>query len=186
MKVDVSAIETQLWPHGSNRDVYMVLDGARDRRIYSDLMNSHLIYSCLYSGDIAYEIEIAAPHLVQLEYEDKSTRSLIQRAWGNSWGIFLKSDARMERLRRHLRTFLTVKSWRGRNSCFGITTRESGACICRRARPLNCRLCLVPSSTTGQRANLLTPCCASTSSTASFCRSEFLSQSCPRLRTDEV
>ena len=102
MKVDVSAIETQLWPHGSNRDVYMVLDGARDRRIYSDLMNSHLIYSCLYSGDIAYEIEIAAPHLVQLEYEDKSTRSLIQRAWGNSWGIFLKSDARMERLRRHL------------------------------------------------------------------------------------
>ena len=27
MKVDVSAIETQLWPHGSNRDVYMVLDG---------------------------------------------------------------------------------------------------------------------------------------------------------------
>jgi hypothetical protein len=118
MRVDVGAIETQLWPYGSNRDVYMVLDGARDRRIYSDLMNSHLIYSCLYSGDIAYEIEVAAPHLVQLEYEDKSTRSLIQRAWGNSWGIFLKSDARMERLRRHLRTFLTVKSWRGEKLLF--------------------------------------------------------------------
>ena len=118
MKVDVSAIESQLWPYGSNRDVYMVLDGARDRRIYSDLMNSHLIYSCLYSGDLAYEIEVAAPHLVQLEYEDKSTRSLIQRAWGNSWGIYLKSDARMERLRRHLRTFLTVKSWRGEKLLF--------------------------------------------------------------------
>ncbi len=118
MKVDVGAIESQLWPYGSNRDVYMVLDGARDRRIYSDLMNSHLIYSCLYSGDLAYEIEVAAPHLVQLEYEDKSTRSLIQRAWGNSWGIYLKSDARMERLRRHLRTFLTVKSWRGEKLLF--------------------------------------------------------------------
>ena len=94
MKVDVGAIESQFWPYGSNRDVYMVLDGARDRRIYSDLMNSHLIYSCLYSGDLAYEIEVAAPHLVQLEYEDKSTRSLIQRAWGNSWGIYLKSDDR--------------------------------------------------------------------------------------------
>jgi hypothetical protein len=118
MKVDIGAIERQLWPHGSNRDVYMVLDGARDRRIYSDLMNSHLIYSCLYSGDIAYELEVAAPHLVQLEYDDRSTRSLIQRAWGNSWGIFLKSDVRMERLRRHLRTFLTVKSWRGEKLLF--------------------------------------------------------------------
>ena len=52
MRIDVAAIERQLWPYGSNRDVYMILDGARDRRIYSDLMNSHLIYSCLYSGEI--------------------------------------------------------------------------------------------------------------------------------------
>jgi hypothetical protein len=118
MKVDIDAIERQLWPYGSNRDIWMILDGARDRRIYSDLMNSHLIYSCLYSGDIAYELEVAAPHLVQLEFEDKSTRSLIQRAWGNSWGIFLKSDARMERLRRHLRTLLTVRSWRGEQLLF--------------------------------------------------------------------
>lgn len=118
MKVNVEAIERELWSNAGNRDVYMILDGARDRRIYADLMNSHLIYSCLYSGAIAYELEVAAPHLVQLELEDKSTRSLIERGWGKSWGIFLRSDARMERLRRHLRTFLTVKSWRGEQLLF--------------------------------------------------------------------
>jgi len=96
----------------------MVVDGARDRRIYSDLINSHFIYSCLYSGDLAYELERAAPHLVQLEFEDKATRALLERAWGNSWGILLKSGARMERLRRHLRTFLVVRSWRGEKLLF--------------------------------------------------------------------
>ena len=90
MKIDVSAIEQQLWPNGSNRDVYMILDGARDRRIYSDLMNSHLIYSCLYSGDLAFELEVAAPHLVQLEFEDKFTRGLIEKSWGTSWGVLLE------------------------------------------------------------------------------------------------
>ena len=118
MKPDIAAIEQRLWPTGSNRDVYMILDGARDRKIYSDLMNSHLIYSCLYSGDIPFELEVAAPHLVQLEFEDKFTRRLIERSWGNSWGVFLKSETRMERLRRHLRTFLRVKSWRGENLVF--------------------------------------------------------------------
>jgi hypothetical protein len=63
VKLDIAAIEQQLWPTGGNRNVYMILDGARHRRIYSDLMNSHLIYSCLYSGDLPFELEVAAPQL---------------------------------------------------------------------------------------------------------------------------
>ncbi len=86
IKPDIAAIEKRLWPTGSNRDVYMILDGGRDRRIYSDLMNSHLIYSCLYSGDIPFELEVAAPHLVQLEFEDKFTRGLIERCLGKILG----------------------------------------------------------------------------------------------------
>jgi hypothetical protein len=112
--IDIEAIERQFWPYGSNRDVYMILDAAHDRRIYSDLVNSHFNYSCLYSGDIPFELEVAAPHLVQLEFEDKYTRSLLERSWGKSWGIFLKSETRMERLRRHLRTFLRVRSYDGK------------------------------------------------------------------------
>jgi hypothetical protein len=118
MPLDIPAIEQQFWPNGSNRSVWMILDGARDRRIYSDLLNSHLIYSCLYSGDLAYDVEVAAPYLVQLEYEDQSTRGFIKRSWGQSWGVFLRCDARMDRLRRHLRTMLMVKTWRGERLLF--------------------------------------------------------------------
>lgn len=118
MKPDVSAIENLLWQRGGSRSVWMILDGACDRRIYSDLLNSHLVYSCLYSGTLPYELEVAAPYLVQLEHDDKSTRRLIERAWGESWGVFLRCDARMERLRRHLRTMLVVKTWRGERLVF--------------------------------------------------------------------
>jgi hypothetical protein len=118
LKVDIEAIERLFWPNGSSRSVWMILDFARDRRIYSDLLNSHLVYSCLYSGDIPFELEVSAPHLVQLEYGDKETRSLLQRSWGRSWGTFLRCDVRMEKLRRHLRTLLVVKSWSGERMLF--------------------------------------------------------------------
>jgi hypothetical protein len=118
MKIDTETIEQLFWPNGSSRSVWMIIDGARDRRIYSDLMNSHLIYSCLYSGNLPDQVEAAAPHLVQLEFEDKSTRDLIRRSWGEAWGVFLRCDARMDRLRRHLRTLLTVRTWSGEQLLF--------------------------------------------------------------------
>jgi hypothetical protein len=118
LTIDIGLIEKTFWPYGSNRNVWMILDGARDRRIYSDLLNSHLIYTCLYSGSLPFELEVAAPYLVQLEYEDKSTRSLITRSWGQSWGTYLRCDTRMERLRRHLRTMLLVRTWRGERLVF--------------------------------------------------------------------
>jgi hypothetical protein len=117
-ELDYAAIERQFWPHGGDRDVWMILDPARDRRIHFDLVNSHMEYACLYSGNIADELEAVAPHLVQLEFDDKYTRDLITRSWGQSWGVFLRCPARMERLRRHLRTLLLVNDWTGRRLLF--------------------------------------------------------------------
>lgn len=111
-------IERQLWPKGGNRDVWMILDPARQRRIYFDLINSPLQYTCLYSGDIAQELEAVAPHLVQLEFEDKYSRRFMDRSWSDSWGVFLRAPTRMEQLRRHLRTLLLVNDWRGRRLLF--------------------------------------------------------------------
>ena len=102
----VSYIKEQLWPRGGGRDVWMIVDGARDRRIFGMLLDSYLTYSCLYHGDIAPELELAAPYLVQLEYDDKYSQQLIARAWGNSWGVFLKCGASIASLRRHLRKLL--------------------------------------------------------------------------------
>jgi hypothetical protein len=109
----VSYIKEQLWPRGGGREVWMIVDGARDRRIFGMLLDSYLTYSCLYHGDIAPELELAAPYLVQLEYDDKYSQQLIARAWGNSWGVFLKCGATIASLRRHLRKLLSVRSPKG-------------------------------------------------------------------------
>jgi hypothetical protein len=116
--VELDTLERELWPRGGNRDAWMIVDPARDRKIYWDLTNSHLDYTCLYSGDIPGALEAVAPHLVQLEYKDSSTRDLIKRAWGKSWGVFLTCESSMHRLRRHLRTLLVVNDWRGKRLLF--------------------------------------------------------------------
>lgn len=111
-------IEALLWPKGFTRDVWMILDGARDQRVYSSLVGSYMNYSCLYAGDLSAALERAAPYLVQLEFESGDTRRLIDRAWGHSWGVFLRCDDRIERVRRHLRQFLRVRTQRGRPMIF--------------------------------------------------------------------
>jgi hypothetical protein len=113
-----NSLETLFWPDGFRRDMWMIVDGARDPRIYSSLLGSYLESSCLYAGDLPYSLEAAAPYLVQLEFEDRYTRRLIDEAWGNSWGVFLRSNETMDRLRRHLRQFLRVQDYRGRFMVF--------------------------------------------------------------------
>ncbi len=110
----ITAIKRVFWPKASGRDVWMIVDGARDRKIYGFLLDSYLNYSCLYHGEIAPELELAAPYLVQLEHDDSYSIKLIERAWGASWGLFLKCDSSMETLRRHLRTLLTVRDQKGK------------------------------------------------------------------------
>jgi hypothetical protein len=111
-------IAQRLWPDGSRRDVWMIADSARDTRISAMLASSFLEHSCLYSGDLAPEVRSVAPYLIQLEYNDARTDRFIERGWGNSWGVFLKCDKRLDLLRRHLREFLMVRDPMGRSLLF--------------------------------------------------------------------
>jgi len=113
------AIEKYLWPYGPSRDVWMIVDCARDqKRIFRFLLGCHLEQSCLYSGPISPALEMAAPYLLQLEYDNQETRSLIELSWGNSWGIFLRSPTNLNNLRKHLRKFLIVQDPRHRRMAF--------------------------------------------------------------------
>jgi len=114
----VSPLESLFWPNGFSRDMWMILDGARDPRVYSSLIHSYSEYSCLYAGNLAPALERAAPYLVQLEFEDRYTRILLEQAWGNSWGIILKCNESIDVVRRHLRKFLRVIGRNGRPLVF--------------------------------------------------------------------
>jgi hypothetical protein len=112
-------IEQHLWPKGFGRDAWMIVDAARDQRIFGLLLECfYSRHTCLYSGSIAPELQVVAPYLVQLDYDDQKTRHFIRYGWGNSWGVFLKCDTQLETLRRHLRTFLLVRDETGNRLMF--------------------------------------------------------------------
>ena len=114
----LARIEEILWPEGPRQNIWMILDGARSVEVFRMLLECHLEYSCLYSGPLTPEMEIAAPYLVQLDHGYRDTHRFIRRAWGNSWGVFLKSETSLKKLRRHLREFLVVRDEKGRRMVF--------------------------------------------------------------------
>jgi hypothetical protein len=114
----LARIEETLWPDGPRQDVWMILDGARSIDVFRMVIECHLEYSCLYSGPLTPDMEIAAPYLVQLDHGYRDTHRFIRRAWGDSMGVFLKSDTSLKKLRRHLREFLVVRDTKGNRMVF--------------------------------------------------------------------
>ena len=108
----------RLWPKGNRRDVWAVYDCARDPQVWSSLYASSLQRECLYAGALHPALERVAPYLVQLELDDRHTIKMLNRGWGQSWGIFLKSGTSAESLRKHLRKFLRVRGPGGKTLVF--------------------------------------------------------------------
>src|SRR5229473_4842430 len=118
--VDRQLIVSHLWCPDLPPEykVWAILDGARDERIYSAVTHLAREKYCLYRGQLAPELVITAPYLVQLERDDALFNYVLQQGWGNSWGIFLRAKATGEELRRHLRRFLIVQDERGKQLIF--------------------------------------------------------------------
>jgi hypothetical protein len=115
----ISQLEECLWSKGSARDVWMIVDSARDRRIFGLLLECfYSSLSSLFAMPLPPQLESVAPYLVPLDRDDRKTRKFLSNAWGNNWGIFLGCDTSQERLRRHLRTFVSVRDPRGRRLLF--------------------------------------------------------------------
>lgn len=111
-------LEDILWPNKRGRHAWMILDAARDQRIFPMLLECHLDYSCLYSGTLPPLLSMAAPYLLHLEYDYRDTRRFLRHAWGNSWGVVLNCDESLKTLRRHLREFLLVRDPSGQSLLF--------------------------------------------------------------------
>lgn len=115
----VSQLEECLWPRGYARDMWMMVDSARDRKIFS------LLLECFYSTHISLfaipvhpQLQLVAPYLVQLDYDYAKTQKFLSKAWGNNWGVFLRCHTSQDTLRRHLRKFISVRDPRGQRMLF--------------------------------------------------------------------
>jgi hypothetical protein len=108
-----------LWPPGPARQVsvWAVLDCARDPAIYRLLLESRLEFLCLYSGKLPRELEMVAPHIVELLPGHRLTERLLDEGWGRSWGVFVAIEDPTA-LRPHLRRLLKVRDEAGRQLLF--------------------------------------------------------------------
>ncbi len=107
-----------IWPRGAaSPPVWAVLDCARDPAIYRALMASRLEFRCLYSGPVPRELELVAPHLVELPYGHRLATQCFDEGFGRSWGVLLQTGDPAN-LRHQLRKLLKVRGPDGRNLLF--------------------------------------------------------------------
>ena len=109
-----------LWRPGlsARTGVFAIVDGARDERIFGAVDGTYQPKECLYTGDFPWQMKMTAPYLVELARDDRFTRFLLDKGWGNSWGSFLRTGTGLKQLRRHLRQFLRVRSEDGKRLIF--------------------------------------------------------------------
>lgn len=108
-----------LWPPGRARhtSVWAVLDCARDPAIYRLLLESRLEFLCLYSGKLPRDLELVAPHMVELLPGHRLTQRLLDEGWGRAWGVLASVDDATV-LRPHLRRLLKVQDQHGQRLLF--------------------------------------------------------------------
>lgn len=109
----IEQLTQRLWPRGDDENTYALLDGARSPEVQAWINASGLVSRCLYIGDLDPALARVAPYIVRLPRSAQATRALIERAWGDSWGVFLRSSASMDALHRHFRRILRVQDERG-------------------------------------------------------------------------
>jgi hypothetical protein len=106
------ALFDALWPAPLDPDaprVFALLDAARDEQIYPALLKADCEWVCLYRGDTAVTMAEVAPYLVQLDSHARFTSWLLEKGWGNSWGLFLHTTVAIERLQAHFRRLVMAQ-----------------------------------------------------------------------------
>lgn len=113
---ELVSLKRHIWPADAARAVriYAVLDCARNSSIYDLISRSYREKSCLFAGNLHPEIERAAPFLLELHATDSVTDEILHRGWNDAWGVLVQSESSFHTLRRHLRTFLRVRTDSGK------------------------------------------------------------------------
>lgn len=94
---------------GTPEPLYAVLDAARDLAALNWTKDAGEEYQSLYDGQSARDLEMFAPYLVRFSAPSPLLRTLVARAWGAHWGIYLTSRATVADLRKHFRHFLIAE-----------------------------------------------------------------------------
>jgi hypothetical protein len=88
--------------------VFALVDGASVEGLLDRLYEDRPEYFCLWRGELAPDMAEVAPYLVELGPESAFTQWVLEKGWGNHWGIFAVSHDYLRALRQHFRRFTMV------------------------------------------------------------------------------
>src|SRR5437763_1245062 len=90
--------------------LYMLLDAARDPRIYGWLteFGEAVQQRSLYQGDVGDSLAHVSPYLLAVREDQPDSLRFAEAGLGQSWGLFVTSTAGFDDVRRHLRKFNIV------------------------------------------------------------------------------
>jgi hypothetical protein len=98
--------------------VYALFDGASVKELRQKLWQHEPEHVCLWRGEMEPDIAEVAPYLVELKPGTEFTQWVLEKGWGNHWGVFAVSQADLRALRQHFRRFTMVRDPGGRNLYF--------------------------------------------------------------------
>jgi hypothetical protein len=99
--------------------LYSILDAARNIDIAFQLRNiANVEYVSLYKGRKEEPMWDAAPYLIRCVRESEFFKWVIDRGWGESWGIIVTSKASFEDLCKHFQECLIVQDESGKQMYF--------------------------------------------------------------------
>ncbi len=92
--------------------VYAILDGASVPGLLEKLAEHRPENTCLISGTLDPDLAEAAPYLVHVDAMSPFAAWVLEKGWGNHWGIFavVPEAVPFRDLRKHFRSLLRVRS----------------------------------------------------------------------------
>ena len=130
---------------------YAVIDGASCSELLTNLDAFRPEHVCLYAGELAPDLQEAAPYLIHLAPHGRFTDWLLSSCLGQHWGLFARTPADLRMLRKHFRSLLLVKNPHGQTLYFRFydprvfslylrrRTRPSGKLFSDLSRPISAR-----------------------------------------------
>jgi len=88
---------------------YALLDAARDPGVLAWIHASRAGAASLFPGEPGIRMAKGAPYLAEISRDDATLESIVRRAWGKSWGVFLASRRSLDELVTALQRLLVVR-----------------------------------------------------------------------------
>ena len=118
-EANISGLQEQLFKSRQN-DVYAVIDGVSLPGLLAKLEEHEPKNTCLFRGELPFDLAEAAPYLVKLEKENKFSNWLLSENIEKPCCIYAKTTVKDDfiQFRKHFRSFLRVESPEGKSLLF--------------------------------------------------------------------